>query len=384
MQLAPAQWTHHHSLRLFHISFFLAWLIILALIVWAVYVALFSARAQQSQQQTVGITAMVPEIDIGNTVALGGGFSSPYEAPTEAAEPQVPVGTEPIAFDYGPDVQIREITVNGRKESRPLFSSQYPQFSGITIYKNAPLFFEIHSSVTVRGSAYSDAAGRWSWTCPEPIDPGPHTLTVAVQDQTTGSRKIVGSSDFFVDLPPRPGQPPPIAPTAPGNNGTLFDVVVQIPAQFKTIPPGEDVVASVKLINFGRAGQPVDVRVEYTITDAEGNMVTQSSETVAVATQLSLLKTFSTRPTAPEGQYTIMVRVPSKDLIAAASDTFTLSGPPILALSQTAKTDFTVVMQGLVGLFLLSLLVLYFEYNRVAILSRIIRKVTEQDLAGQI
>lgn len=160
--------------------------------------------------------------------------------------------------------------------------------------------------------------------------------------------------------------------------------MVRIPDQFKTINPGDELIASINLINFGRAGSPVDVGVEYTITDANDKIVVQKSETVAVATRLSLLKSFKINPTAREGLYTLTIRVPSKDIIAVASDTFTVAGKAITMLSSTAKVDYTLLFQAILALFFLSFIILYFEYNRIMSLSRTIRQISEFDLKTEM
>jgi hypothetical protein len=105
-----------------------------------------------------------------------------------------------------------------------------------------------------------------------------------------------------------------------------------------------------------------------------------TSETVAVATQISLLKTFTLLPNLPADTYTLSVHVPSKDVIASASDTFQVQGQQVIAFSSNGKVNYTIIFQALLALFFLFSLITYFEYNHVVMLSHYIKQVEEKDL----
>jgi hypothetical protein len=388
MKTRPNQWTHHHSLRLFHISFFVSWVFILATVTWGGSLVFFLADAEQD---TVAIAATVPDVDFGPTVIGGGGGGTPSPLaiapspePEEEITPNLPGAY--LVVDIPAGIEKKEVVVNGIKLDYYVYHTQYPRFSGSSNFRNALISLEIHSSVLIKGNTYTDDNGRWSWRSPEPVTEGPHTLFASVKDSETGQLKYTTKFNFLIDLQGVTGKKTsqPNLVNESGKTGTLFDVVVKIPRQFKIVPPGDDISVVIQLINFGKAGSPVDVKVVYSITDHNGKLISERSETLAVATQLSVLKTFTINHAAREGEYTITVKVPSKDIIASGSDSFTVQGRPILALSSQAKVDFTVVFQALLILLFLSILILYFEYNKVVILSNVIRKVSERDLISEV
>jgi surface protein len=74
-------------------------------------------------------------------------------------------------------------------------------------------------------------------------------------------------------------------------NIALFDIITEIVSEPETA--GDDLVAKVSLINFGSSGT-VDANLEYTITDSEGKIVKQLTDTVPVTTQSEFLKYINT------------------------------------------------------------------------------------------
>ena len=69
------------------------------------------------------------------------------------------------------------------------------------------------------------------------------------------------------------------------------------------VAPGELLPISVKLLNFGQ-GAKVDVNVTYGISDSSGKQIFTSTETVAVETTASFIKTVQIPFNTPPGQYT--------------------------------------------------------------------------------
>jgi hypothetical protein len=72
--------------------------------------------------------------------------------------------------------------------------------------------------------------------------------------------------------------------------------------------------------------------------------------------------------------------VPSKDVLATASDTFEIKGKPILAVNANTKVNITLIFQTLLALLFMFMFITYFEYNKVSVLSHFIKKVDEEDL----
>jgi hypothetical protein len=398
MQLVPQNWTHNHIQRLYHISMLAIFVFIVAATSYGIFACLFYASAGElTQQGAVNVTAIVPGIEPGPAVIqppAGGGSTVAYNAPAvESQKPateqnqtnlQLPQVIVSVPDDV-PTTPVKE--TDGRVVSLPSYSTQNPTFQGTTSIKNAIVFLEIHSTQIIRATTYADSQGNWSWIAKEAINPGQHELFVTAQDPENLENTAKSNFDFFVE--PTATARPMLANkdqsliTSPAlKDGTLFDVLVMIPAQFKVVAPGDDLVANIKLINFGASGNPVDVSVQYIIENSQGEAILQSSQTVAVATQLSILKTFNTHQSLPEGQYKLTVRVPSKDVIATASDVFEVKGTPIIAVGVSGKADITTIFQALYAMLFMFTLFAYLEYNKVSLLSQFIKKVDEQDLAS--
>ena len=60
-----------------------------------------------------------------------------------------------------------------------------PDFFGVAP-QNSKVLIEVHSDVAITGESTSDNSGSWHWSPPANLDPGSHTITVKVQDPTTG------------------------------------------------------------------------------------------------------------------------------------------------------------------------------------------------------
>ena len=413
MRIAPQNWTHHHIQRLYHISMLATFVFIIATIVSGIFIYTYYVSAGNLLEQgSVNVTATVPGMEQGPTVIeppSGGGSGTPavaYNPPQPTPEPTLKPTPEPtpepekttetpeqtnlqapqVIVSIPDDVPITPVkAADGHTVNLPSYSTQNPTFQGTTSIKNAIVFLEIHSYQIIRATTYADSQGHWSWTATEAISPGQHELFTTAQDPQNPTNTAKSQLNFYVEPTAKAKQSSVSSAqgliTSPDlKEGTLFDVLVMIPTQFKAIAPGDDLVANIKLINFGSSGNPVDVSVEYTVENAQGEIIMQSSQTVAVATQLSVLKTFNTNQSLPEGQYKLTVRVPSKDVIATASDVFEVKGPPILAVGVTGKVDITSIFQTLFILLFMFTLVAYWEYNKVSVLTHFIRKVDEQDL----
>jgi hypothetical protein len=393
MLIFPKKWTHHHTMRLYHISHLMTFLMICLVIAAGNFFIFAQIHADQYSlpPEDVAVSATVPSIQTGPAVVDSSGSGSVSEGvPASSVPPAQAVGDikpyADVSLPTDEEAPRLMVTVGGQKKALPTFSIQRPTFHGHTNIPSAIILLEIHSSVIIRGGVYADQDGNWAWTPADPVSPGGHTLTVTAQSSVIPELSSTASFEFFIQLPsgqhvetPQSYRPPAIAPT-----GLLFDVLVKIPVQFKTIAPGDQLVAAISLINFGSVGHPQDVAVQYTIEDSSGKVVLQSSETVAVATRLSLVKTFSINPSFQEGVYQLTVKVPSQEIIAASSDTFEIKGSRIATVGSTRKVDFTIFFQTLLAMLFLFGLMAYLEFNKIAVLSHFIKKIDETDLAPEV
>ena len=399
MKAVPHKWTDHHTHRLFHLTMlthasFLVIMILSSSLIWA----------WQVQSTSILITAEVHAINPSPAVILdpnnGGSLFSgkesslpqekapssrkPSEMTLDQKEPAV------IFLPFVPDLKspgkalpaLEKINIPGIGPV-PLVRASAPVFSGHTNIPFAWIYLEIHSLV-VRATTQADEHGNWSWQSSENLENGLHRIVITSIDPNDDQIQASSEYNFYIDPHTIPeARPLPANKPSPNNRDNLFDVLVSIPTQFKEISAGDQLLAKIKLVNFGKVGHPVDVGVSYTIEDEQNNLIMENSETVAVATQLSYVKTFQTASNLPVGQYRLIVRVPSEDLIATSTEVFGIVHSPLAAISAGKQAN-SLMFQGLMGLLFLFSLILYFEYNKVVTLSHHIRMITEKDLPSQI
>lgn len=381
MRATPQKWTHHHIQRLYHISMMACFIFIIFAVIYGVFVAIFIVDAGTiSDEGNVSISALVASVSSEPAVVnqnSGSGANSSGFSPNPATYVSV----------QHKGAKLGQKTINGQIFTTFIHPTQYPAFFGDTNVREARIFLEIISDrIIIRGNTKTDDKGRWSWQTGDPVLTGYHMLKVTAKSPNSHVPDAETAGDLYVDIGTnQPEQPTnkPLTPEFINKSATLFDILVTIPTAFRQIAPGSDMVASVKLINFGSPGKPVDVGVEYIMQNSKGEILIDTTETVAVATQLSLIKTFYTSAQLPDGLYKITVKVPSVNLIATSSDYFQIKNPvPVTALTseETNKTNPILVYQSLLGLLFMFSLVAYFEYNKVNILSKIIKTVTESDL----
>jgi len=109
----------------------------------------------------------------------------------------------------------------------------------------------------------------------------------------------------------------------------LFDVKIDIPAEYKEIYPGEKLKTQITLFNM--IGGTSDVLINYFIKNMEGYVVYEESETFAVEDQVSYTKEFDTGKDWQTGDYLVAIEVMYGNSYAVSSEIFKLKG--ILRLS---------------------------------------------------
>lgn len=108
----------------------------------------------------------------------------------------------------------------------------------------------------------------------------------------------------------------------------LFKVKVEVPKNFQQVFAGDEALAEVTLFNFGGKG-PADVFIISSIKDAEGRIIKEKTQTLAIRTQASFIiklpVPFDTKP----GDYLISVKLIYKDFIAESSSPFEIIEAPV-------------------------------------------------------
>jgi uncharacterized membrane protein len=101
----------------------------------------------------------------------------------------------------------------------------------------------------------------------------------------------------------------------------LFDVKVETLPEYRVIYPGDKIMAQLTIYNLGKIGR-VDVNVEYGIKDLSGKIITSENETMAVETQISVVKTLNIPFTSKPDNYVFFGKVSYKDVVGTGSDIF--------------------------------------------------------------
>ncbi len=101
----------------------------------------------------------------------------------------------------------------------------------------------------------------------------------------------------------------------------LFDVKLDIPAEYAEIEPGNELKAQITLLNVG-APEKVDVFATYFIKDLRGNIIYEETETFAVEKQLSYQKSLPIHESAVAGSYVAVVEIRYAESFAVSSQLF--------------------------------------------------------------
>ena len=128
------------------------------------------------------------------------------------------------------------------------------------------------------------------------------------------------------------GAPPALARTDPtlkvlpslgtGTGFALFDIILTIPEKSQVLSPGEELLLSVELTNFGE--QLTTAKITYIITRADGGeIVFIEHESKEVKAQAQFLKTLALQE-LPLGKYYIYAHLLYGESTATASGEFTV------------------------------------------------------------
>jgi hypothetical protein len=270
----------------------------------------------------------------------------------------------------------------------PLIDSQRPIFWGSVVIPQALIRLELASEQKINTVIQADSQGNWLWQPLVDLNEGQHSIKISVFDDM--GEELLSQGIYYFEIRSTQGEAnntaeshtPELVVDLETNEkkvDILFDVRVLIPETHRHIEPGEDLLAQIALINFTRAEGAQDVTLFYKIINSQGQEVLSQSETVAVATQFAFLKSFHTSMALEPGTYQLLVELPYGQGVAVSADSFEVGENPVMMLPGGTTIDASITFQGLVGLFLLFLFILYFEFRRLDTLGGILRPITEED-----
>ena len=107
------------------------------------------------------------------------------------------------------------------------------------------------------------------------------------------------------------------------NKTALFDIKVILREDSREVPPGSDVEADIMLYNFGTK-RPVDVLLNCTIESMENEVYDYMTETLAVETQVTIMRKMSLPYDVEEGYYLYMCRLYYEGISVSSSDLITV------------------------------------------------------------
>ena len=150
---------------------------------------------------------------------------------------------------------------------------------------------------------------------------GSDDISIQLQSISQGAATIVITALPQPTVLPAPEVISPVIEK--GKQAPLFDVKITIPDKYKTVFPGEDILAEITLINVGATGK-VDVEITYTLTNPQGLVIENHTDTRAVETTTGLTKIFTTPPDAQQGQYTLTTQLKYQQYTATTTATITI------------------------------------------------------------
>lgn len=384
MKFKPRHWTEHHNLRLYHASMLAAFLMICVVIIFGLFSILtnsFASADSDSQQGSVTASATVPEFSPSTTTPIGGGGGSyflPNTATSTGSSLQYQFPPATLTMEADPNIsEVKTVKANKTiQRTIYVFKTDRPRFIGSTNVDNGFIFIDIRGAMSFTSSVQASDSGAWQWQSPEALPAGIYVITAIVQDPWHLERTATASLEFAIGSLSVIPQPVKTTGEEPG----LY-LLVKIPQTFKVVRPGQEVGVAVKIISQSKT--PKNITLEYTISNSKGAVGTYQDPVSVSAGGVEFLKTFYTNPLAEAGDYTVTVRIYQENKLLSAADTFAVQGRGIIPTSGTMFVDFTAIFQILLVLFLLFGLIAYFEYNKVVVMSRIIRQVTEDDLKDE-
>lgn len=137
----------------------------------------------------------------------------------------------------------------------------------------------------------------------------------------------------------------------------LFDVKLDIPADYKKIQQGSDLKAQITLLNVGPP-RKVDVIITYLIKDKLGRVLYESSETFAVANQTSFIKSFKLPEQLQPGEYLAIIEVRYENSFAVSSELFKIV--PKTTIKTVVKSKLNIALMSALAVFVI--LMISFTY----------------------
>ena len=153
----------------------------------------------------------------------------------------------------------------------------------------------------------------------------------------------------------------------------LFDVEIEIPRRYLEVFPGDEILGEITLYNLGELGK-VDAVVEYIIKDENNKVVTTASDTIAVETRTSFIKSILIPKNVKYGRHLFYIRVTYDSKVASASVFFEVVETGI------SEKEKLYIISIIFLIVLLSIVIYYFIRHHRRSHGKIIKKIDIKDL----
>jgi len=140
--------------------------------------------------------------------------------------------------------------------------------------------------------------------------------------------------------------------------GALLDVEVKILKEYLGVYPGGELLAEIKLLNVGEAGNRKDITIEYIIKDMEGKELMKEGETVSLETQTSWIKRLNIPKDIEIGKHILYVRaITYEGKVASASANFEV-------INRGEKIIQRILIMIIILIIIISVIIIFLERSR--------------------
>lgn len=244
-----------------------------------------------------------------------------------------------------PDPALQIISINGRDLSALSgilkVTDRTPTFTGTTNIPFARIRLEVYSGPSLISSTVANGNGYWSWTVPDKLDYGLHTIYVTAIDPADAARYTTSRQNFRVGKK-EAGSDDDDDVSAENIHGPLptpetvekrapFGLKLEIENGGRKIYMGSDIATSlsvVKLRDFTAEKRPV----KYEIVDARGNVVFETEEEMQFFKGAEYKKNIALPAYLSSGKYRLQVRMSKEGYLISAETAFEGFERPILRL----------------------------------------------------
>lgn len=140
----------------------------------------------------------------------------------------------------------------------------------------------------------------------------------------------------------------------------LFDISLNIPAQYRQILPDSNLSADITILNMHDI-KNAPVLLLYSIKDFSGKTILEENETIILENQISFAKIFHI-PTVKPGTYVLAVLAKYQDSVGTASETFDIIEKIHIEKPIQLKRDYTLL---LIILILIIANIVYYQHYKL-------------------